>query len=91
MPALESELLQRINQGLPASLQERYRGLVAQRRTESLSSADHAELLRLTDQVEQFEADRARALVELAELRQVPLTRLVSDLGLQAPPPGAAP
>lgn len=85
LSATETELLQQINQGLPESLMVRYQELIVKRQTETLSSEEHAELLRLTDEVELGEAKRAQALIELARLRQVPLARLLNDL--QIPPP----
>jgi hypothetical protein len=39
----------------------------------------------LTDQVEQLQANRAAALVEVAQLRQTTLAQLMDDLGIQAP------
>jgi hypothetical protein len=78
----ETALLQRINHGMPRQQQERYQSLIQRRDTRSLTQEEHEELLRLTDQVEQAEADRASALVELAQLRQVPVDQLLRELGI---------
>ncbi len=86
LPAAEADLLVRINQGLPAAIQQRYDELVAKRRAEQLSPAEHAELLRLTDQIEQREAERVQHLGQLAQVRGVSLSRLLDDLGLGARP-----
>jgi hypothetical protein len=80
--AAETTLLQRINQGLPREQQERYQALLDRRNARTLTQEEHEELLRLTDQVEQAEADRAAALVELAQLRQVSVDHLLRELGI---------
>lgn len=86
LPPEESELLQKINRGLPADLDERYRQLVAKRRTETLSHSEHEELLSLTDDVEKWQAERVAHMVRLADLRGVSLTDLMDDLGIEPPP-----
>jgi hypothetical protein len=85
LSAAESGLLRTINHGLPVDLQTRYRDLIGKRRQQSLTPEEHDELLRLTGQVEQLEADRVAALSELAQLRQTTLPALMTSLGLQAP------
>ena len=79
----ESELLLRINQSLPAMLQQRYNDLVGKRRAEQLTLDEHTELLALTDQIEQAEADRAAALASLAQIRQTSVRAVMQALGLK--------
>jgi hypothetical protein len=85
LSAPESKLLQIVNRGLPEDLQGRYRDLIDKRRQQTLTPEELQELLRLTDQVEQLEADRLAALSELAQLRKTTLPALMTGLGLQAP------
>jgi hypothetical protein len=85
LSATETELLLVVNRGLPEPIRVRYRDLIAKRRERALAPEEHDELLRLTDQVEQLEADRLAALSALAQVRQTTLTALVADLGLRAP------
>src|SRR6266568_103639 len=66
LPAAESALLVRINQGLPSELRERIAILRANREDESMTDAEYEELTRLTDRAEELHADRMAALVELA-------------------------
>ena len=80
----EVALLQRINATAPAAAEQRYDELVALRDAEALSSAEHAELLRLSDTREARNAERVAALVELAALRGVTLDELLRTLGLPA-------
>jgi hypothetical protein len=88
LSASEADLLTIINQGLPAALRQRYDELTARRDAHTLTPAEHAELLGLTNQVENLEAQRAEALVALAALRKRPLSALMQDLGLSPPSHG---
>lgn len=81
----ETELLRKINQGLPLSTQKRYAALIAKRRAETLTAEEYQELLKLTNDVENFEAQRVVCLTELAQLRQVTLEALMQQLGIKAP------
>lgn len=86
LPADEASLLQQINQGLPDDLQNRFDELVARRRAETLTPQEHAQLLALTEQIEQADARRLEHLVELSRLRKVPLKQLMEQLGLRPRP-----
>lgn len=81
----ETELLLKINQGIPADVRERYDELIAKRRQEKLDFQEQSELLRLTEEVEKSETQRMAYLAELAHFRKVTLRALMSDLGLRAP------
>lgn len=82
----EAKLLMQINQGLPATTQERLNALIGKRRAETISAKELRELKKLTDRVEAFDAARLELLVELAHLRHVPLRKLIKQLGLQPVP-----
>ena len=82
----ETELLAKINRGLPSDLAVRSEELIQKRRARTLSADEYVELLRLSDQVEHLEAERVEALAELARLRGTPLSKLMAELGIQAPP-----
>lgn len=81
----EAQFIMKINQGLPGEVQKRYDELVDKRRDESLSSEEYNELLRLTNQIENLEAQRMQYLSELARYRKVSLTELMENLGIQPP------
>jgi hypothetical protein len=81
----EADLLQKINQGLPPEVWERYHQLVAKRRAETLTPSEHTELIRLSDQIELANARRLEHLVELARLRQISLDTLMDQLVIKAP------
>lgn len=84
LPAEESDLLRKVNRGFSHDLRERYDTLIARRRASTLTPGEHDELLRLTDQVEALEAERAESLAHLARLRGVPLAALLDSLGIHA-------
>ncbi|WP_026369952.1 hypothetical protein [Kallotenue papyrolyticum] len=85
LPADETELLLRINQGMPEDLRRRYEALVAKRDSATLTPEEHTELCELTDQLEKLEAERVAALAELARLRQTTIPELMRSLGIQPP------
>jgi hypothetical protein len=85
LPHDEAVLLQRINTGLSAELQQRFDELVERRQQELLTQAEHTELVALTDQIEQRDAERTEALVQLALLRHLSVRELMQTLGLQPP------
>ena len=85
LPKAESDLLRRINQGLPKETQKKYNILLEKRRAEELTPEEHKELLRLSDQIEKIEAQRVEYLAEMARLRQTNMTDLMNSLGIQTP------
>jgi len=87
LPAAEADLLQRINAGPTEEVWRRYHTLVAKRRAETLSAPEHAELIDLSDRIEEANAQRIGHLVELARLRGRSLSALMAQLGVSAPAP----
>ncbi|MBC8135664.1 MAG: hypothetical protein H8F28_07255 [Fibrella sp.] len=82
LPDEEGDLLARINHGLPTDFWTRYHELVAKRQAQTLTDEEQAELILLSDRVEQKNAERAPYLIALARLRGVSLPELVRQLGL---------
>jgi hypothetical protein len=78
----ETELLQRINASLSAMEWERYRALLAKRDAENLSDNEQADLIALSDKLEEANVRRMDAVVELARVRKVTVPELMSTLGL---------
>lgn len=85
LSAKESELLIKINQGLPADVRTKLNRLVAKRRAGKLKSEEHHELLELIDRLENAEAKRVEALGELARWRGVSVETLMKELGIRPP------
>jgi hypothetical protein len=86
LTAEESKLIKRINRGLPAAICSRYARLSQKRKKNSLSDKEHADLLKLTNEFESRDADRAEALLELAKLRRIPIRLLMKQMGIKAAP-----
>jgi hypothetical protein len=78
----ETELLQRINTSLSAMEWERYRALLAKRDAENLSDNEQADLIALSDKLEEANVRRMEAVTELARVRKVTVPELMSTLGL---------
>jgi hypothetical protein len=79
----ETQLLLEINKGIPAELSQRYQILRERRDDEDLTESEQSEIIRLCDEMENIGVKRLEALTRLADLRQVPLLQLMSDLGIQ--------
>lgn len=82
----EAELLFKINKGLPPATQRRLNELIDKRRSETISTKELRELKKLTDQIEKSDAKRLELLTELAHLRNIPLRKLIKQLGLKPAP-----
>jgi hypothetical protein len=83
LPTQESELLIKINQGFPEELQHLYQALIDKRDRETLIESEYQQLLELTDRVEKYQAQRLEYLTQLAQIRQVSLANLITQLGLK--------
>lgn len=80
----ERFLLEKINLGIPVSIWKRYNYLKSLREKEQLEPDEHSELISISDQIEQANADRMKYLMELADLRQVSIESLMESLGINA-------
>ena len=81
----ETEILEKINRGLAQKTQQRYNELVAKRQAETLTDAEHQELLDLIDRIEQADAERVQALTKLAQLRNMSVKTLMETLNIRPP------
>lgn len=82
LSAKEAELLAQVSLGMPADVWRRYHALVGKRDDAILTPAEHAELIELSDRIEEANARRVGPLVELARLRGVTLAELMAHLGI---------
>ncbi len=80
LPALELELLQKINQALPEEIQQKYNELSAKMRSQTITPEEHQDLLKLIDIVEQADGDRLQHLIKLSQLRNISLAELMKQL-----------
>jgi hypothetical protein len=65
------------------TIQQYYNELIAKREAETLTSDEHQNLLRLTEQIEKLQAQRIEYLADLAQIRGISLTALMENLGIK--------
>lgn len=75
----EAALLEIIQHRLSPEERVRLAYLRQQNETGSITDAEHQELLMYIDRVEQQDAERAAAMIKLAQLRQVDLKVMISE------------
>ena len=89
---LSSELLKAVEQLNQSDLEEFVSQVIAlqtQRKAasfsqaETLTSDEHKNLLRLTEQIEKLQAQRIEYLAYLAQIRGISLTALMENLGIK--------
>lgn len=78
-PNSETALLQIIQRRLSPREQERLSYLREQNENEAITETEYQELLKYINRVEQQDAERAEALIQLAQLRQVDLKILIDE------------
>jgi hypothetical protein len=81
----ESELITIINQRLPEHQQQRFNELRQHLEAETLTEDERFELLVLSDRIEQQDAERASAMFQLAQLRQVDITVILNEFSSAQP------
>jgi hypothetical protein len=62
-----------------------YQQLIRKRQAENITADELAELLQMSEAIELFNAQRIQYLAELAQLRQLPLPKLMADLEIHPP------
>jgi hypothetical protein len=80
-PADEKVLLEVIGRKIPIPDRKRLSYLREKQDQETINEAEYQELLDYVDRVEQLDAERAAALLKLAELRQVSVSTLLAEVG----------
>lgn len=85
----EKELLRLINEAiLDKEKRSRYWQLAIQLEEGNLSVDEHSEFMQLVEQEELLRNTRVKLLIELAQLRNIPLPQLMEEMGLNTPPRG---
>ena len=79
----EADLLKKINLGISEAEWTTYKHLIGLHRAEQLTEKEHKTLMALGDKIEQANAKRLEYLFALAQLRCVPLQKLMLDLGIK--------
>jgi hypothetical protein len=81
----ETALFLRINSHLSPEQQSRYDELRTKREAETLTPAEHTELLYYIDAIATLWTDRLQALLDLAQLRRVSPQQLMQQLAIIPP------
>lgn len=81
----EFQLLQQINQPLPDDLNQKSKALGEKCKSGTATDREQTKFSQITEQIEMLAAKRVEALIQMANLRQIPFMQLVNDLGIQAP------
>lgn len=80
----QRELLRLINQTvLPEEKRLLYLQLVQKLEDDIISESEHQRFLALTEEEEALRNERVKLLIELAQLKNMPLNQLLLELGLQ--------
>lgn len=77
----EAELRLKINKGLSLQQQDRMLELTDKMEYESISEAEQAELIELTELMEKKWCEQLKAVIDLAKLKQVSLDEMLTQLG----------
>ena len=88
-PALskeETELLLKINEGLPEEVQLRYNELLIRQAEERINETEHKELMELVPRIEAKSAERMKYLLQLAKLWGTSVDQVMERLGIKPPP-----
>ncbi|HEX3552938.1 MAG TPA: hypothetical protein VIA62_06885 [Thermoanaerobaculia bacterium] len=85
LAAKEAALLQAINRGFSSETWQRYTALKAKRQAETLTPQEQAELITLSDKIEETNVQRMENVIQLARLRQTSVDALMDDLGIKSP------
>jgi len=80
----ETDLLMKINQA-QLDIRQRFRELNRKRQEETITPDEHQELLLLIEQIERFDVERVKYLIELANIRGVSLMTLMKELDIRPP------
>ena len=78
----EANLLKQIQSSLPPELETRFKQLREKRQAETLTESEHAELIKLLDEVEQWNVSRIEALSQLAQKTGRRLADLAKELSI---------
>jgi hypothetical protein len=85
MSLQESNLLQQISQALPDDLDRRSQSLREKSLKGTITAAESTEFGQVNGLIEHLAAKRIKDLIKLSELRQVPFTQLLDELGICGP------
>jgi len=85
LAADETLLLQAINREFSSETWQHYATLKSKRQAETLTPQEQAELIALSDKMEEMNARRMAYVVQLASLRHMSVASLMEELDIKSP------
>lgn len=85
----ETELLKKINLGIPSAALEKYDSLKIKQKTAGLTAVEQKELDEVIDLIEIKEVEFLGYVISLARLRKISPEKLRKQLGIKTPAPHA--
>lgn len=82
-PTEEEELLEKIQQGIAIDKWQRYYELKEKRIEETLTEEEYQELIMIYNIIEEANAERMLNLVQLSQLKDIPVRKLMKELGIK--------
>jgi hypothetical protein len=86
LTTVEAEILGKIERDAPPAARRRLNELIKQRQAGRITPAELGELIQLTNEAKDFNAERLKHLIELASLRDVSLERPMAQLNIKPVP-----
>ena len=82
----ETELIKKINRGLPEKIQSRYSKLLPKSVNHSLTETEYQELSDILPMMENLGVERLKHMIELATLWETSVDEVMKRLGIKPPP-----
>ena len=79
---IESQLSKQIGKRLSPAKQKRYETLIQKRWDETLTKKEHQELIKITETIEEMDAQRDEAIFTLSQIKGVSAEALIKELKL---------
>lgn len=79
----KEDLLQKVNLGMSTDKWERYHELIPIRDAEKLTKEEHQELMAISDEIEERNAERMPYVFQLAALEGIRPELIIQQLGIQ--------
>lgn len=76
-------MLEKVQQGIAIDKWHRYYELKEKRIAETLTEAEHQELTTIYSAIEEANAERMLNLVQLSQLKDIPVRKLMKELGIK--------
>ncbi len=80
---LETDLLRKINEGLPDDVQKRYNYLLEKKENATLNDKEYKELLKITKYSENINVQRVENVIKIAKIKNKTYDEIIEELELK--------